>query len=89
MGQELSGDFDLNEMPDDAAQQLHNLINESRFFDTPVQPETPSSIDEFEYTLTIDAGQSIHTVHTTDASMPESLRPLIEEITELAKAARP
>lgn len=89
MGQDLSADFDLNEMPDDASQHLHNLINESRFFETPVQPKTPSSVDEFEYTLTIDAGQSRYTVHITDTSMPESLRPLIEEITEIAKAARP
>jgi hypothetical protein len=87
MGQDLSVDFNLNEMPGDAAQRLHNLINESKFFATPVQQEVLSKPDEFEYTVTIDAGQSVHTIRATDTSMPESLRPLIEALTQLAKAA--
>lgn len=87
MGQELSAEFNLNEMPGDASQRLHNLINESKFFSTPVQQEVLSRPDEYEYIVTIDAGQSTNTIHTTDTSMPDSLRPLVEALTELAKAA--
>ncbi len=72
MGQEMAVDFDLNEMPNNIAQRLHNLINASDFFEIPV-------------CITVVAANSIHTIRTTDTSMPESLRPLVEELTELAK----
>lgn len=87
MGQEVDINFNLAEMPANISQRLQNLITESNFFATPVVNEALSRPDEFEYTVTIDAGNSIHTVRTTDTSMPESLRPLIEGLTELAKTS--
>jgi hypothetical protein len=77
MGQEMAVDLNLNEMPANLSQRLQNLITESNFFATPVLNEAFSRPDEFEYTVSIDAGNSMHTVRTTDSSMPESLRPLI------------
>lgn len=88
MGQEMAFDFNLNEMPDDISQRLHNLITASNFFETPTLNEAISRPDEFEYTVSVDAANSMHTVRTTDSSMPESLRPLIEDLTELAKASQ-
>jgi hypothetical protein len=85
MGRELAANFDLEELPDDMSQHLHNLINETKFFATPVSHEAMSGPDEFEYTVSIEAGQSMHTVRATDTSMPESLRPLIEQLMEMAK----
>lgn len=87
MGRDLAADFNLDEMPGDESQRLHNLINESRFFATPVRQQALSKPDEYEYTVTISAANSVHTVRTTDTLMPESLRPLVEELTQLAKAA--
>ena len=87
MGQEMAVELNLNEMPANLSQRLQNLITESNFFATPVLNEAFSRPDEFEYTVSIDAGNSMHTVRTTDSSMPESLRPLIEDLTELAKAS--
>lgn len=87
MGRDLSMNFNLNEMPGDEAQRLHNLILESEFFKTPVQNSVMSRPDEFEYTVTIDRGNTSHTVRATDTSMPEALRPLIEELTQLVKTA--
>lgn len=88
MGQEMAIDFNLNEMPDDVSQRLHNLILESDFFNTPVENAAMSRPDEYEYIVTIDAGNSMHTVRATDTSIPESLRPLIEDLTELAKTSK-
>lgn len=85
IGKEIAVDFNLAEMPANISQRLQNLITESNFFANPVVNEALSRPDEFEYTVTIDAGNSMHTVRTTDTSMPESLRPLIEDLTELAK----
>ena len=87
MGQELAVNFDLNEMPANISQHLQKLITDSNFFATPVVNEALSRPDEFEYTVTIEAGNSMHTVRTTDTSMPESLRPLIDGLTELAKTS--
>ena len=78
-------DFDLNSMPADEARRLHNLLNESRFFEVPVVNDLRTSPDEFEYVITVVAGNSIHTIHVSDTSMPEALRPLVEDLTEIAK----
>src|SRR6476619_7950375 len=86
MGRELVMDFDLNSMPASEARRLHNLLNESRFFDVPVVNDLRANADEYEYLITVIAGNSIHTVHVSDTSMPNSLRPLIEDLTEIAKA---
>jgi emfourin len=86
MDRELTMDFDLNNMPASESRRLHNLINESKFFDVPVVNDLRTSPDEYEYTITVVAGNSIHTVHVSDTSMPPSLRPLVEDLTEIAKA---
>lgn len=84
VGQELAANFDLNSMPASDSRRLNNLINESNFFEIPVVDAVPSSPDEFEYTITVISGNSIHTVRATDNLMPKSLRPLIQDLTELA-----
>jgi len=86
MGRELAMDFDLNSMPASEARRLHNLLNESRFFEVPVVNDLRAGPDEYEYMITVIAGNSIHTVHVSETSMPQSLRPLIEDLTEIAKA---
>jgi hypothetical protein len=86
IGRELTMDFDLNNMPASESQRLHNMINESKFFEVPVVSDLRTSPDEYEYVITVVAGNSIHTVHVSDTSMPPSLRPLIEDLTEIAKA---
>ena len=78
-------DFDLNSMPADEARRLHNLLNESRFFEVPVVNDLRTGPDEYEYVITVVAGNSIHTIHVSDTSMPEALRPLVEDLTEIAK----
>ena len=79
-------DFDLAGMPAYVSQRLENLLSDSRFFDIPVVNDLRSGPDEYEYAITVVAGNAIHTVHVSDTSMPNSLRPLIEQLTELARA---
>ena len=85
MGREMESDIDLNEMPDDESQELQRLILETNFFNIPQNLIEPSKHDEYEYTITVDAGNSHHTVHTSDSSAPESLRPLLEKLSTIAK----
>lgn len=86
-GQEMAVDLDLGSMPGDAAQRLHGMLTTANFFDIPTVTDLRAGPDEHAYTITVVAGNSLHTVHVTDTSMPRSLRPLIEELTQLAAAA--
>jgi len=86
IGRETEIDIDLNRLPASESQRIHNLITESKFFEIPVLG-TPlaTAPDEFEYTVTVVAGNSMHTVRVSDTAMPRGLRPLIDELTEIAK----
>lgn len=86
MGQELTATFDLNIPPADEAERLNTLVQESNFFEIPVVDVVPSKTDEYAYTITVVSGNSIHTIRVTDSLMPKSLRPLIQELTQLAVA---
>jgi hypothetical protein len=86
MGREMVMDFDLNNMPVSVEQRLHNLLNESDFFEIPLVNDLHPNPDEYTYTITVVAGNTLHTVHASDSSMPKGLRPLVEELTELARA---
>lgn len=88
VGPEIAANFDLNSMPADDSRRLHHLIHESNFFKIPVVDAVPSSPDEFEYTITVISENSIHTVSATDNLMPRALRPLIQDLTELAIPTR-
>jgi len=85
LDREIAMDVDLGSIPGDAAQRIHGLLTESNFFDIPTVNDLRAGPDEYKYTITIIAGNSLHTVHVTDTSMPESIRPLVEELTELAE----
>ena len=80
-------DFDLGSMPGSVSQRLQNLLTDSNFFDVAVVNDLRTGPDEYQYDITVVAGNSIHTIHVSDTSMPHSLRPLVEELTELAETA--
>jgi hypothetical protein len=86
MGKEMAMDFDLSSMPGSEAQRLQGLLTDSKFFDVPVVNDLLTQPDEYQYEITVVAGNSIHTIHVSDTSMPPSLRPLVEELTQLAEA---
>ena len=87
MDRDIHMDLDLGTLPGPSAQRLHGLLTESNFFDIPLINDLRAAPDEHEYTITVVAGNSLHTVHVTDTSMPQSLRPLIDELAQLAEAA--
>ena len=84
---ETAMNFDLGSMPGSVAQRLHGLLTESKFFDVPVVESLTTGPDEYEYVITVVAGNSIHTVHVSDSSMPDSLRPLVDELNQLVETA--
>lgn len=85
MGREIDTDIDLNEIPDVESQELMRMITETNFFKIPQNLIAQAIPDEYEYTVTVEAGNAHHTIHTSDSSAPESLRPLLEKLSTLAR----
>ena len=82
-GKDLRLDLDLNTLPEDESQHLLKLIEDADFFNIPEHPAEPSTADEFQYKISINAGQTSHTLHTSESTMPKSLLPLAKELTML------
>ncbi len=87
MGREITLNVDLGTLPGDEAQRLDSMLTASDFFEIPPAENLMARPDEYEYTITVVAGNSMHTVHLTDTNIPESLQPLVHELLELARAA--
>jgi hypothetical protein len=87
MDREMAMSFDLDTMPGSVARRLQDLLTDSNFFEVPVVNDLRAAPDEYQYDITVVAGNSIHTVHVTDTSMPQSVRPLVDELTELTETA--
>jgi hypothetical protein len=83
---DIKMDLDLGSMPGPVSQRLDGLLTESNFFDIPLVTNLQPEPGDHEYAITVVAGNSLHTVHATDSSMPKTLRPLIDKLTELAAA---
>ena len=87
-GTEVDTDIDLNELPPGEMQALMALITDSNFFNIPQNLIEQATADEYEYTVTMEAGNTHHTIHTSDATAPASLRPLLEKLSMLAQVKR-
>jgi hypothetical protein len=81
VGNVIHSEVNLSELPADEAQHMTRLIMESDFFHIPEDLAGQATTDEFQYTITVNAGQTEHTVRCTDTTMPKSLVPLVKELT--------
>jgi len=83
IGNEIQLELDLNSLPSDESQYLLRLISEADFFNIPENLASNSTPDEFQYRITVDAGNTSHTVRVADTTMPKSLSTLVKELTML------
>ena len=86
IGQGLRFELNLNSMPISAVRNITRLVEEAQFFDLPENLIKNFKPDEYQYTITVDAGITYHTVRTNDSTMPSSLRPLVKELSLLSSA---
>jgi hypothetical protein len=83
----FTGSFDLDSMPEEIAQSLKMLLEQVDFATLPEQlPGDAAVPDQFNYTITVTTSAWQHTVVTGDRTAPEALRPLLQKLTELARA---
>ena len=88
MGLKSSLTVDLDELPLDQAETLRRLQDEAHFFTLTENPPTQPTPDGFQYTITVEAETATHTIHTSDTSAPEELRPLLQELSQMARSQR-
>jgi hypothetical protein len=86
MGRGVRFELNLNNLPISTVRNITRLVEEAQFFDLPENLIKNFKPDEFQYTITVDAGITYHTVYTNDSTMPRSLRPLVKELTLLSSA---
>ena len=84
LGQSIDIALDLDTLPSSESRHMLYLIQEAGFFNIPENLVAPSTADEFLYSITVEAGATRHRVRVSDTAMPESLRPLINELATIA-----
>ena len=68
---------------------LHSQVAEADFFNLPGrEPTSASGYDRFTFKLTVQTEQQNHTIEYGDASIPEPLQPLIDQLSLMARTRR-
>ena len=87
MGRTVNLTLDLDELPADQAGTLKHLLDEVNFFSLEEDnPASPYGRDVFHYLITVETETIQHTVRVSDTKMPASLRPLVENLSRLARS---
>lgn len=80
--------INLDELPVDQSRNLSRLVDEANFFTLPKDLFGRPAPDGFQYTITVETDSTSHTVHTSDTTAAEELRPLLQELSQRARSQR-
>jgi hypothetical protein len=65
---------------------LEGLVRDAGFFTLPEKfPKPGRGADYFTFSITVDDGERRHTIEVAQPSLPESLRPLVRELSRRLK----
>src|SRR5512138_1543917 len=82
---QLTASLETTKLFPDEAVKVHKLLDDAKFFDL---PENITSLnpdpDGYEYRITVDSAEHLHTVTVSGRSVPGSLRPLIDYLSSIA-----
>lgn len=82
-------DIDSNSLPPYEVEKLEQLINDSGFFEFDKNDSVQVGLpDQFRYELTIKYKNERQTIELSDATIPESFRPLINYLNQKARLKR-
>lgn len=86
MGRKTNLTLDLNDLPDSQGELLRLLLDQADFLTlNESYPASSSSRDQFQYRVTVQTDDIEHTVQAAESSIPDSLRPLIDELSRLER----
>ncbi len=86
-GLQLEYHVDTDELPQELAEKLLSLVERAAVFDLQpekVAPEIPDIPDVLSYRLTLHEGDRMISLSLNDITAPDSLRPLLSFLHELA-----
>jgi len=85
-GMRFAADFELEDLPDEQAHTLTELLDDLDFNELPEQMMSePSASDQFTYTITVETKKGEHTVVAGDASSNAKMQSLLELLTQIAR----
>lgn len=87
-GLTISRDLKMDDLSDEQAQTLLDLLDDLDFGELPAQMTGASMPDEFTYVITVETEAWKHTVVTGDASAPEKMQELLELLNRLARTRK-
>ena len=88
MGRKVSASIDLDDLPDEQAELLDELLDEADFFELPADLTQPTMPDAFTYNITVSTKKGKYTVRCSDSTAPDDLRPLLDELSRQARMQR-
>lgn len=88
-GMRLTTQIDTAMLPSTEADRLRRLLEEAHFFELPatLKSNLPGG-DRFQYRITVEEGGKRKEVFADDAAAPETLRPLIDYLTDWARSSQ-
>jgi hypothetical protein len=86
MGRKVTLSLNLEDLPPDQARTLSQLLEQADIFNISDNSERTITPDTMVYTLTVITDTRRHTVHTSDTTAPEQLRPLLLDLSARARA---
>ena len=87
-GLRIARDLKMEELPDEQANTIMELLDDLDFEELPEQMLEESMPDQFTYTITVETKRGEHTVVTGDASAPEKMQELLQLLNRLARTRK-
>ena len=88
-GIRLATDLKLDDLPDEQANAIIELLDDLDFAKLPQQMIGQETMpDQFTYKITVETNQWEHTVITGDVSAPEKMQELLQLLNRLARTHR-
>ena len=87
-GMTISRDLKLDELPDEQANTIKDLLDALDFRELPEHMLDESGPDQFTYVITVETQKWEHTVVTGDASAPEKMQELLQVLNRLARSRK-
>lgn len=85
-GMRLAADIDLDDLPEEQAKQLREMLDDANFDELPEKLMKGDQVpDGFTYSITVESEKVQHTVITGDTSAPAKLQPLLDLLSQIAR----
>ncbi len=91
LGRPVTYTVDTSTLPTDEADSLQNLVKAATVLDLPKTTTNDQTLskgrDEFQYKVVFDDDRVKYTIETTDTTAPDSLRPLLRQLTLMTRSS--